>query len=124
MLWSDFAEYNLVENMRVKIAMAASDAGDAHALQQNADFFLIAVGDGTVQTLPDGETSSGSLANSCARDSPAQLYVALSRSGYPSDPIQGRGVRVFVTDVEGSQGRIPGQTGVYTRNVVYKEVLA
>ena len=40
--------------MRVKIAMAAGDAGDAHALQQHADF-LLAVGDGTVQTLPDGD---------------------------------------------------------------------
>ena len=40
--------------MRVKIAMAAGDVGDAHALQQHADF-LLAVGDGTVQTLPDGD---------------------------------------------------------------------
>jgi hypothetical protein len=40
--------------MRVKIAMAAGDAGDAHALQQHA-YFLLAVGDGTVQSLQDGE---------------------------------------------------------------------
>ena len=70
------------------------------------------------------ETSSGSLANSCARDSPAQLYVALSRSWYPPDPIQGRCVRVFVTDFEGLQGKISGQTDVYTRNVACKEILA
>ena len=54
LLWGDFAEYNLAENMRVKIAMATGDAGDAHALQQHADF-LLAVGDGTVQSLPDGD---------------------------------------------------------------------
>lgn len=52
-----------------------------------------------------------------------QLYVALSRSGYAPDHNQGRGVRVFVVDVEGIQGRFPGQTGVFTRNVVYREVL-
>ena len=40
--------------MRVKIAMAAGDAGDAHALQQHADFLLAVVGDGTAQSLPDG----------------------------------------------------------------------
>ena len=53
-----------------------------------------------------------------------QLYVALSCSGYPPDPIQGRGVRVFLIDVEGLQGRISGQTGVYTHNLVYTEILA
>ena len=34
--------------------MAAGDSGDAHALQQHAGF-LLAVFDGTVRTLPDGD---------------------------------------------------------------------
>ena len=49
-----------------------------------------------------------------------QLYVAVSRSGNPPSP--GFGVRVVVTDVHGQQGRTPAGA-VYTRNVVYKEVL-
>ena len=52
-----------------------------------------------------------------------QLYVALSRSGYPPSDETKTGVKVLVEDVEGIQGRFPNEPGVYTRNVVYKEVL-
>ena len=52
-----------------------------------------------------------------------QLYVALSRSGYP--PSAGKGVRVVAVEVEGAQGNLKGPGGgVFTRNVVYREVLA
>ena len=53
-----------------------------------------------------------------------QLYVAFSRSGYP--PSAGKeGVRVVAVEVEGAQGNLKGpDRGVFTRNVVYREVLA
>ena len=51
-----------------------------------------------------------------------QLYVALSRSGNP--PSGHRGVRIVAPDTpDGKQGRFEGHDGVYTRNVVYREVL-
>ena len=51
-----------------------------------------------------------------------QLYVALSRSGNP--PSGRRGVRIVAPDTpDGKQGRFEGREGVYTRNVVYREVL-
>lgn len=49
-----------------------------------------------------------------------QLYVAFSRSGNP--PMERAGVRVVVGDCT-TQGRFDGYEGVYTRNVVYREVL-
>ena len=45
-----------------------------------------------------------------------QLYVALSRTGYP--PSGDMGVRIVALD-----GHVEGDDGVYTRNVVYTEVL-
>ena len=52
-----------------------------------------------------------------------QLYVAFSRSGYP--PSAAKGVRVVAVEVEGAQGNLKGPDGeVFTRNVVYREVLA
>ena len=51
-----------------------------------------------------------------------QLYVALSRSGNP--PSGQLGVRIVaLNSPDGKQGRFAGQAGVYTRNVVYREVL-
>ena len=52
-----------------------------------------------------------------------QLYVALSRSGNP--PSGHRGVRIVAPDTPDGrkQGRFEGHDGVYTRNVVYREVL-
>ena len=51
-----------------------------------------------------------------------QLYVALSRSGNP--PTGQRGVRIVAPDTpDGKQGRFDELEGVYTRNVVYREVL-
>ena len=51
-----------------------------------------------------------------------QLYVALSRSGNP--PAGRLGVRIVAVDTEdGVQGRHDTLPGVYTRNVVYREVL-
>ena len=52
-----------------------------------------------------------------------QLYVALSRSGYPPSDVSQTGVKIVVENVEGIQGRFEGYEGIYTRNVVYKEVL-
>ena len=49
--------------------------------------------------------------------------VAFSRSGYP--PSAAKGVRVVAVEVEGAQGNLKGPDwGVFTRNVVYREVLA
>ena len=51
-----------------------------------------------------------------------QLYVALSRSGNP--PAGRLGVRIVAVDTgDGVQGRHHTLAGVYTRNVVYREVL-
>ena len=42
---------------------------------------------------------------------------------YP--PSAGKGVRVVAVEVEGAQGNLKGTDGgVFTRNVVYREVLA
>jgi hypothetical protein len=57
-----------------------------------------------------------------------QLYVAMSRSGYP--PIGGNrgcGVRFVLENIASSnmnnrQGRFEGMDGVYTQNIVYREV--
>ena len=52
-----------------------------------------------------------------------QLHVALLRSEYP--PSAGKGVRVVAVEVEGAQGNLKGTDGgVFTRDVVYREVLA
>ena len=52
-----------------------------------------------------------------------QLYVAFSRSGDP--PSAAKGVRVVAVGVEGAQGNLKGPDGgVFTRNVVHREVLA
>ena len=51
-----------------------------------------------------------------------QLYVAWSRSSEP--PAGSLGVRCLILDVEGIQGRFNNYDGVYTRNVVYPEVLS
>ena len=52
-----------------------------------------------------------------------QLYVAFSRSGCPQSA--GKGVRVVAVEVEGAQGNVKGpDRGVFTRNAVYREVLA
>ena len=52
-----------------------------------------------------------------------KLYVAFSRPGYP--PSAAKGVRVVAVEVEGTQGNLKGPDGgVFTRNVVYREVLA
>ena len=52
-----------------------------------------------------------------------QLFVALSRSGYPPGPVDGRGVRILVINAEGNHCRLPGHEVVYNRNVVYRKVL-
>ena len=46
-----------------------------------------------------------------------QLYVALSRSGIKAN------TKILIKDLKNKQGRFPDLQGVYTRNVVYKEVL-
>ena len=52
-----------------------------------------------------------------------QLYVAFSRPGYL--PSASKGVRVVVVEVEGAQGNLKGPDGGgFTRNAVYREVLA
>lgn len=90
--------------MRVKIAMAAGDAGDAHALQQHADF-LLAVGDGAVRTLPDGDLIRVPDEFLCAGLAGPALRGLITLR-VPARPIQGCGVRVFVIDVEGLHDRI------------------
>ena len=47
-----------------------------------------------------------------------QLYVALSRSGVPSE------TKVLIRKKEHLQGKFDGYEGIYTRNIVYKEVLS
>ena len=47
-----------------------------------------------------------------------QLYVALSRSGVPSE------TKVLVKNREHLQGKFEGYEGTYTKNIVYKEVLS
>jgi hypothetical protein len=42
-----------------------------------------------------------------------QLYVALSRSGYP--PSAGKGVRVVAVEVEGAHGNLKGTDGRSSR---------
>ena len=46
-----------------------------------------------------------------------QLYVALSRSGIPSN------TKVLIQDVRGKQGKFPFMEGIFTKNSVYQEVL-
>jgi hypothetical protein len=46
-----------------------------------------------------------------------QLYVALSRSGVPSQ------TKIFIRNVEGKQGKFEGKEGYFTTNIVYHEVL-
>ena len=46
-----------------------------------------------------------------------QLYVALSRSGIPAN------TKILMKDVNDRQGKLQNREGLYTVNVVYKEVL-
>jgi len=47
-----------------------------------------------------------------------QLYVALGRSGVAAN------TKLLINDVPNRQGRFDGVEGVYTRNIVYREILA
>ena len=46
-----------------------------------------------------------------------QLYVALGRSGVAAN------TKLLIHDIPGCQGRFSGVDGVYTRNIVYQEIL-
>ena len=47
-----------------------------------------------------------------------QLYVALGRCGVATN------AKLFIHNIDGVQGRFPGHDGVYTRNIVYQEILS
>ncbi len=47
-----------------------------------------------------------------------QLYVAFSRTGNP------REFKCMITDIKNLQGRFPNRNGVYTKNVVFYEVMS
>ena len=51
-----------------------------------------------------------------------QLYVALSRCGYSPESKEG-GARVAVREVPRAQGRMNQSLGVWTPNIVYREIL-
>ena len=53
-----------------------------------------------------------------------RLFFRATEKSMRAEPSPGFGVRVVVFDVPSKQGRFDGVDGVYTRNIVYREVLS
>ena len=115
-------EYIGLKTTIPRIALQPSDSRFPFTLRRRQ--FLVRVAFAMAMNKSQGQSlERAGLFLSRPVFSHGQLYVAFSRSGYP--PSAAKGIRVVAVEVVGAQGNPKGPDGgFFTRNVVYREVLA